>query len=170
MAAPTPSPEPTEPKPVATQASLAKPDEPKPIATPSSVAEPQASEDDPVLLENLTNAIRETPFSAVVQKLRVDVIPVDSYEVEFVYHVRVIENIRGPKLKKLSYTLSAEKGEVPGSLKEPVILTLCKDKEGFYWPGPGAQFPPTKSTLALVHKIRRDLSPDQKVFQQCQTP
>ena len=104
------------------------------------------------MLENLADALRETPFSAVVQRLRVDVIPLDSDEVKFVYQVRVIENIRGPKLKKLTYSSIAEKGEDPSSATEPVILTLCKDHEGFYWPGTGAQFRLTKETHALATK------------------
>jgi hypothetical protein len=87
-----------------------------------------------------------------------------------VYHVRVIENIRGPKLKKLSYFAIAEKGEDPGLTKEPVILTLCKDKEGYYWPGTGAEFARTKSARALVDKMRPELSADQKVFAQCEAP
>jgi hypothetical protein len=141
--------------------------EPKHDPAPAPVAEPQASEED-FMVENLTNALRETPFSAVVQKLRVDVVPLDSDEVKFVYQVRVIENIRGPKLKKLTYYSIAEKGEDPSSTTpEPVILTLCKDQEGFYWPGTGAQFPRTKETTAVVEKVRHELKADQKVFAQC---
>jgi hypothetical protein len=75
------------------------------------------------------------------------VVPLESDEVKFVYQVRVIENIRGPKLKKLTYYSIAEKGEDPSSTTpERVILTLCKNHEGFYWPGTGAQFLRTKET------------------------
>jgi hypothetical protein len=166
VAAATPAPEPSAPK-AATTASVPEPSEPKPA--PASVAEPQASEGD-FTLENLANALRDTPFSAVVQRLRVDVIPLESDEVKFVYQVRVIESIRGPKLKKLTYYSFAEKGEDPNSTTEPVILTLCNDHEGFYWPGTGAQFALTKDTRALVDKMRPELSADQKVFAQCEAP
>jgi hypothetical protein len=151
-------------------APLAEPSETKPPATPAAVAQPQAIEGDALMLRNLEDALRETPFSAVVQHLRVKVIPLGSDEVKFVYDVRVIENIRGPKLKKLSYFAIAEKGEDPGLTKEPVILTLCKDQEGFYWPGTGAEFPRTKSARAVVDKLRPELSADQKVFEQCEDP
>jgi hypothetical protein len=158
-----PAPEPSAPK-AATTASVGDLSESKPA--PAPVSKPQASEGD-FMLENLAAAIRETPFSAVVQHLRVDVVPLGSDEVKFVYQVRVIENIRGPKLKNLTYYSIAEKGEDPNSAREPVILTLCKDQEGFYWPGTGAQFSRTKNTSAVVEKVRPELSADQKVFEQC---
>jgi hypothetical protein len=170
IATPTPAPEPSAPK-SATPASVGEqlPD-PKPDPAPAPVAEPQASEDDQ-MLEFLGDALRETPFSAIVQKLHVDVVPLGSDEVKFVYQVRVIENIRGPKLQKLTYNLIAEKGEDPGTLTtEPIILTLCKNQEGFYWPGTGAQFPRTKETTAVVEKVRHELKADQKVFAQCPYP
>jgi hypothetical protein len=119
------------------------------------------------MLKNLEGALRETPFSAVVQHLGVDVVPVGSDEVKFVYLVRVIEHIRGPKLEKLFYYAIAEKGEDPGLTKEPVILTLCTDQDGYYWPGTGAEFARTESARALVDKLRPELSTDQKVFEQC---
>lgn len=122
------------------------------------------------MLKNLEGALRDTPFSAVVQHLRVDVVPLGSDEVKFVYQVRVLENIRGPKLKNLTYYSVAEQGEDPGLTKEPVILTLCKGKEGYYWPGTGAEFPQTQGARALVEKLRPELSADQKVFEQCEDP
>jgi hypothetical protein len=102
------------------------------------------------LLENLTNALRDTPFSAVVQYIRKDVTPLEDDEVKVTYQVRVLEPIRGPKLEKLSYFAVVEKGEDTSFEKRPVILTLCKGKQGYYWPGTGAEFPRTKSTQALV--------------------
>jgi hypothetical protein len=158
------------PKPATPPAAPAEPPEPKPAATPASVSEPSPDEGESLLLENLANALRDTPFSAVVQHLRVDVVPLGSDEVKFVYQVRVLENIRGPKLKKLTYYSIAEKGEDPNSATEPVILTLCKDKEGYYWPGTGAQFPRTKNTSAVVDKLRPELNAEQKLFEQCEDP
>jgi len=93
--------------------------------------------------------------------------PLGADEVKHVYQVRVIESIRGPKLKELSYFLVAEKGETPSLTKEPVILTLCKDAEGFYWPGVGAHFPRTDSARALVDTMRPQLRADQVEFADC---
>jgi hypothetical protein len=163
----TPIPEPSVQTPAATPASLAESAEAKPAATPAETSEPQADEGDALLLENLTDALRETPFSAVVQYLRADVAPLEDDEVKVTYQVRVLEHIRGPKLAKLSYFAVVEKDEDISFEKKPVILTLCKGKEGYYWPGTGAEFPRTKNTRALVAKVRRELSGDQKAFKQC---
>jgi len=119
------------------------------------------------LLQNLTNALKDTPFSAVVQYVRKDVTPLEDDEVKVTYQVRVLEPIRGPKLEKLSYFAIVEKGEDTSFEKRPVILTLCEGKQGYYWPGTGAEFPRTKSSRALVAKLRPELNPDQKTFEQC---
>jgi hypothetical protein len=65
------------------------------------------------MLESLARAVRETPFSAIVQNLRVDVVPLKGGEEKHVYQARVIQGIRGPKLQKLKYFLIAEAGETP---------------------------------------------------------
>jgi hypothetical protein len=134
---------------------------------PTAASEPGADNGEALLQENLTNALKGTPFSAVVQYVRKDLTPLEDDEVKVTYHVRVLEPIRGPKLEKLSYFAIVEKGEDTSFEKRPVILTLCKGKQGYYWPGTGAEFARTKSTRALVAKLRPELSADQKTFEQC---
>ncbi|HWO11107.1 MAG TPA: hypothetical protein VNN80_16545 [Polyangiaceae bacterium] len=120
------------------------------------------------MLESLARALRETPFSAVVQHQRVDVVPLKGGEEKHVYQARVLQGIRGPKLQKLTYFLVAEKGEEATLTKEPVILTLCKNEQGYYWPGVGAEFPKTASTLAVVDAVKPDLRSDQTAFPDCE--
>jgi hypothetical protein len=119
------------------------------------------------MLEALKRAVRETPFSAVVQHLRVDVLPLSAEEEKHVYQVRVIQRIRGVAPKRLSYFMVTERGERPSLSKEPVILTLCKNADGFYWPGVGAKFPKTDQTLAVVGALEAELSNEQTVFPDC---
>jgi hypothetical protein len=151
----------------ATPVSLTQPIELKPSSVPTAGSKPVAGDGEALLLANLTNALKETPFSAVVQYIRKDVTPLEDDEVKVTYQVRVLEPIRGPKLEKLSYFAVVEKGEDTSFPKRPVILTLCKGKQGYYWPGTGAEFTRTKSTRALVAKLRPELSPEQKTFEQC---
>jgi hypothetical protein len=151
----------------ATPVSLTQPIELKPSSVPTGASEPGAGDGEALLLANLTNAVKETPFSAVVQYIRKDLTPLEDDEVKVTYQVRVLEPIRGPKLEKLSYFAIVEKGEDTSFEKRPVILTLCKGKQGYYWPGTGAEFTRTKSTRALVAKLRQELSPEQKTFKQC---
>jgi hypothetical protein len=171
-ATPTPEPAPSAAAPSsvgssATPASLTQPIEPKPPSVPTAASGPEAYDGEALMLENLTNALKDTPFSAVVQYVRKDVTSLEDDEVKVTYQVRVLEPIRGPKLEKLSYFAIVEKGEDTSFEKRPVILTLCKGKQGYYWPGTGAEFTRTKSTRALVAKLRPELSPDQKTFEQC---
>jgi len=129
---------------------------------------PAANDGEALLLENLANALKDTPFSAVVQYIRKDVTPLEDDEVKVTYQVRVLEPIRGPKLEKLSYFALVEKGDDTSLEKKGhVILTLCKGKQGYYWPGTGAAFPRTKNARALVSKLLPELSHDQKTFGQC---
>ena len=130
-------------------------------------AAPETSGDDSLLLKNVTDGLRETPFSAVVQHLGSKVEQLNDGESKVVYQVRVIESIRGPQLKALEYSAVVEKGDKTGFPKEPVILALCKDQNGYYWPGIGAEFPSTKQTRAFVTKLRPELSAEQKDFEFC---
>jgi hypothetical protein len=169
---PTPGPAPSAADPssvgsFATPASLTQPIEAKPSSVPTAASNPEADDAEALLLENLTKSLKDTPFSAVVRYIRKDVTPLEDGEVKVTYQVRVLEPIRGPKLEKLSYFAIVEKGEDTGFEKLPVILTLCKGKQDYYWPGTGAEFTRTKSTRALVAKLRPELSPDQQTFEQC---
>jgi len=154
-------------RPAVVPASVTAPIEPTPATTTAAFAASPAVPNESRMLEALARAVRETPFSAVVQHLSVDVVPLGSEEEKHVYQVRVIESIRGPAPKKLSYFLVAERGEKPSFSKEPVILTLCKNADGFYWPGVGAKFPKTDKTLAVVSAIKPQLSASQTVFPDC---
>jgi len=65
---------PTGPNPAIPSTVLADLPERMPAATPASVAVPEANEGDSLMLKSLARALQETPFSAVVQELRVDVV------------------------------------------------------------------------------------------------
>jgi hypothetical protein len=103
----------------------------------------------------------------VVQHLSSKVKPLGDGEFKVMYQVRVIETIRGPKLKALEYSAVVEKGDEKGFPKKPVILALCKGEDGYYWPGIGAEFTSTKQTRAFVAKIRPELSAEQENFKFC---
>jgi len=99
----------------------------------------------------LSQAVMETPYSAVVKHTRVEVVelPEDKFNSKHIFYADVIDTIRGQVLENISYTMLVERGEEAILDIEPVIITLCKD-DGYYWPGTGAQFSANKLLLKIA--------------------
>ncbi|GLQ33605.1 hypothetical protein [Litoribrevibacter albus] len=126
----------------------------------------QPSEQESFLVE----AIQNTPYSAVVKHIRVDVLPSDQpdFTEQHIYYAQVLETFRGEELSTINYSMFVEEGEDTIIDQNPVIVTLCKDDEGFYWPGTGAQFEGTTALISLAkkHSVRKTES-NQTHFSHC---
>lgn len=119
------------------------------------------------MLEALAQAIRETPYSAVLKHTAVEVLSSTSNEEQHVFRARVVEALRGPKQPSISYVMVTEKGEDAAFTKEPVIVNLCQDQDGYYWPGTGAEFPLTEASLAVARSAAQHLPQGQSSFRSC---
>lgn len=138
------------------------------------VSESADSEMSHYMLDELKQAIQQTPYSAIIQQTSVDVIamkdpdPSDEYaEEKHVYHAKVLKTLRGDPGSTIEYFLVTEKGDTPSLEEGSVIITLCKNREGYYWPGTGSIFPLNKSTQAVVAKTLLSLPQNQTSFSNC---
>ncbi len=68
------------------------------------------------------------------------------------FKARVLETFRGPKLSEISYVIITEPGETSSVHNKPVIVTLCRDEDGYYWPGVGSTFPSNAETRAVARE------------------
>lgn len=132
-------------------------------------------EEKPALIQALENAISDTPYSALIQHISVDVIsvpdfnPNDDYvEEKHIYHAKVLGTYRGQKLKNINYTMFVEKGEAAFINKEPFVVILCVNNEGFYWPGTGSSFPATDEILKAAKRISQNGKLTQQSFPYCE--
>lgn len=116
----------------------------------------------------LSQAVMETPYSAVVKHTRVEVVelPEDKVNSKHIFYADVIDTIRGQVLENISYTMLVERGEEAILDTKPVIITLCKD-DGYYWPGTGAQFNANKSLLKIAKQNVKTTGSDQTNFSDC---
>ena len=144
------------------------------VAHKSPASDSTDSEMNQYMLDELKQAIQQTPYSAVIQQTSVDVVamkdsdPSDEYaEEKHVYHAKVLKTLRGEPGSTIEYFLVTEKGETPSLEKGSVIITLCKNREGYYWPGTGSIFPLNKSTQAVVAKALLSLPQNQTSFSNC---
>ncbi|MFC3152258.1 hypothetical protein ACFOEK_14580 [Litoribrevibacter euphylliae] len=105
----------------------------------------------------LIEAIQNTSYSAVIKHTRVEVIPSNDQDFpeQHIYYAKVIETLNGKELTTLSYSMFVEEGEDAVIDQSPIIVTLCKNGEGFYWPGTGAQF---ESTPALINLAKKNVT------------
>lgn len=122
----------------------------------------------------LLQALKDTPYSALVKITSVKTIdlpdddPEDDYaEQKLVYNADVIETYRGALSSKLSFNMYVEKGDSIGFDDEPFIITLCKSKDGFYWPGTGASFSADAKLLTLAKEQVSKLDKSQTTFNSC---
>lgn len=127
------------------------------------------------VLQHLESVMKDTPYCALIQHTSVDIIPVPDpfpndgdVEEKHIYHAKVLETYRGQKLKNISYTLVCEKGEETTIIKQPFIITLCADKEGFFWPGTGSDFEATQENLKTARRISKKLKSVKQSFPYCE--
>lgn len=68
----------------------------------------------------------------------------------------------------LTYEMVVEKGESSEMSSAPVIISLCHDEEGFFWPGTGSQFPVTSDLLATAKTAAQNVDMNQAAFDYCE--
>lgn len=123
-----------------------------------------------LMLEAIENFMSSTPYCALIQHTSVDVSPDpnDPYSVINIYHARVLETFRGQNLKNIRYMLISDKGADSTLIKEPVVITLCADKEGFFWPGTGSMFEATEAVVKKARRIGQQLKSVKQAFLECE--
>jgi hypothetical protein len=110
-------------------------------------------------LKFLEDAISDTPYSALIQYTGDDIISDLKDNVEkHIYHAKVLETYRGQKFENISFYLYCEEGEGLNIDDEPVVITLCNDNEGFYWPGVGAEFEASQEVVREARRISKKYS------------
>lgn len=122
------------------------------------------------MLEAIEDFISSTPYCALIQHTSVDVSPDpnDPYSEKNIYHARVLETFRGQNFNNISYILISDKGADSTLIKEPVVITLCADKEGFFWPGTGSMFEATEEVVKKARKIGQKLNFVKQSFPDCE--
>ncbi len=104
----------------------------------------------------LVQSILNTPFTAVVTNTQVTKLTSNPDEGDiYLLNADVQEIITGKTETNISYRIFVEFGEDVLVNNEPVIISLCEDDDGYYWPGVGAEFPVTAALLTLAHQAAK---------------
>ena len=117
----------------------------------------------------LRKSIEATPYAALVVHTKAEILSIPSArrggessdamtDERHVYHVRVLETFRGATYANIRYQMIANKGNSLEINSRPYILTLCKDGNVFYWPGPGASIEATPETIAEARHLSQQLA------------
>lgn len=120
------------------------------------------------MLRALRKAINDSPYSAIVRHTKVEVQHAGTDGDKHIRHARVIETLRGPKSDKITYTMFTESGESSKLPKGSVIVTLCRDGDGYYWPDVGSSFPSDKGAADAARIAAKSVKQDQTVFPSCE--
>ncbi|PHS62694.1 MAG: hypothetical protein COB09_14240 [Thalassobium sp.] len=114
----------------------------------------------------LLNAVAETPYSAVIRHTDAKVIEGTDGS-QHLYYAEVTDTIRGEHRDRIHYVMSAEPDEALSLDDAEVLITLCINDDGFYWPGTGAQFPAHEQLIQRAKNHVLSASTNQSHFSQC---
>ena len=125
--------------------------------------------------ELIAESVGNTPYSARVRITHADSVRLagddpsgDYAEQMFVYHVKVMETLRGEPMEEITYSSFSEAGESADVPDVPVIITLCRSEDGFYWPGVGAMFDDHATLAAIARNVAAQVDPAQETFGDCE--
>ena len=114
----------------------------------------------------LLNAVAETPYSAVIRHTDAKVIEGTDGS-QHLFYAEVINTIRGEHRDRIHYAMSTEPDEALSLDDAEVLITLCINDDGFYWPGTGAQFPAHEQLIQRAKNHVLSASTNQSHFSQC---
>ena len=123
------------------------------------------------LFQGLKSSIENTPYSARIQQTSIKPLKSDGKNDndvdEYIVDANVLETYRGKNLERVRYSVFVEKGELMTISKEAMIVSLCIDKNNYYWPGVGSSFPADKPVDQSAKRISQALNSTQSTFSYC---
>lgn len=117
--------------------------------------------------ERLQTAVEETPYSAVVTLTGFEEPEKDGGDNYYKVQAKVLNGIRGHITSKITFDMYTEVGDTPKIGIDPIVITLCHDEQGYYWPGTGSEFKATQEQILLAKEAAKNLSDGQIVFAHC---
>ena len=117
--------------------------------------------------ERLQTAVEETPYSAVVLLTGFEGPEQDGGDNYYKVQAKVLNGIRGHITSKITFDMYTEVGDTPKIGVDPIVITLCHDEQGYYWPGTGSEFTVTQEQVLIAKEAAKKLSDKQRVFAHC---
>ncbi|WP_260869975.1 hypothetical protein [Vibrio jasicida] len=117
--------------------------------------------------ERLQTAVEETPYSAVVILTGFEGPEKDGGDNYYKVKAKVLDGVRGHITTNITFGMYTEIGDSPTIGIDPIIITLCHDEQGYYWPGTGSEFKATQEQILLAKEAAKNLSDKQRVFAHC---
>ncbi|WP_244142891.1 hypothetical protein [Vibrio sp. B1ASS3] len=117
--------------------------------------------------ERLQTAVEETPYSAVVVLTGFEGPEKDGGDNYYKVQAKVLDGVRGHITTNITFGMYTEIGDSPKIGIDPIIITLCHDEQGYYWPGTGSEFKATQEQTLLAKEGAKNLSDKQRVFAHC---
>ena len=117
--------------------------------------------------ERLQTAVEETPYSAVVVLTGFEGSGKDGGDNYYKVQAKVLDGVRGHITTNITFDMYTEIGDPPKIGIDPIIITLCHDEQGYYWPGTGSEFKATQEQILLAKEAAKNLSDKQRVFAHC---
>jgi len=118
--------------------------------------------------ERLQTAVEETPYSAVAVLTGFEGPEQDGGDNYYKVQAKVLDGVRGHITTNITFDMYTEVGDSPKIGIDPIIITLCHDEQGYYWPGTGSEFKATQEQVLIAKEAVKNLSDEQIVFAHCE--
>ncbi|WP_298942827.1 hypothetical protein [uncultured Psychromonas sp.] len=120
------------------------------------------------LLEGLSEALSETPYSAVVTPIKYSkIVKAENHESIVTIQAQVNTPIRGELPELITFIAVMDIEESLGKVGQPILIAFCQSGNDLYFAGVGAAFDVTEQIIHHAKIVTKGLSKTQSRFEFC---
>lgn len=120
------------------------------------------------LLEGLSEALSETPYSAVVTPIKYSkIVKAENHESIVTIQAQVNTPIRGELPELITFIAVMDIEEFLGKVGQPILIAFCQSGNDLYFAGVGAAFDVTEQIIHHAKIVTKGLSKTQSRFEFC---
>ena len=120
------------------------------------------------LLEGLSEALSETPYSAVVTPIKYSkIVKAENHESIVTIQAQVNTPIRGELPELITFITVMDIGDSLGKVGEPILIAFCQSGNDLYFADVGAAFDVNDNVINHAKVMIKGLSKTQSTFELC---
>ena len=121
-----------------------------------------------ILLEGLSEALSETPCSAVVTPVKYSkIVKAESHEAIVTIQAQVNTPIRGELPELITFITVMDIEDSLGKVGQPILIAFCQSGNNLYFAGVGAAFDVNDNVINHAKVMIKGLSKTQSRFELC---
>lgn len=121
-----------------------------------------------ILLEGLSEALSETPYSAVVTPIKYSkIVKAENHESIVTIQAQINTQVRGELPELITFIAVMDIEDSLGKVGEPILIAFCQFENNLYFAGVGAAFDVNDQIIHHAKMVTKGLSKTQSRFEFC---